>query len=170
MLPNGLILTLDMALVGLSEQTQREYPVSQTQYAWCVLGMFREDVIFVPGLARALPSPSLSHHWPLAKWRFLWLYKKAVRHARRGHTVQSAVNLERAMHVLIDMACPVHAKFVGHYLRDPYERYVDAHAQELVAMALPVLEALDGKLTLSGLITLIAHVARREAADLTQSP
>ena len=74
------------------------------------------------------------------------------------------------MHVLIDMACPVHAKPAVHYLRDPYERYVDAHAQELAAMALPALEAQADQLTLSGLITLITHAARREAADLTQSP
>jgi hypothetical protein len=132
--------------------------------------MFREDVIFIPGLARAFPSPSLSHLWPLAKMRFALLYRQAVKRARRGEAVQSAVYLGRAMHVLIDMACPVHAQAVAHYLRDPYERYVDTHAQELATMPLPTLPATLEKASVTEIIALIAHASRSETADLTQSP
>jgi putative flavoprotein involved in K+ transport len=165
-LPNGLILCLDLALrrAATAERPGRE------RYAALVLGLFREDVILVPGLGIALPSPSLGHIYPLSRRHCAALFREAVRAARSGDRLRGDFLLGRALHVLIDMACPTHAQAVSHYLTDPFELAVDARAEELAKLPLPELPEAVRAGPVERLIDSLAGAARREHADGTKSP
>jgi hypothetical protein len=171
MLPNGILLSLDMAIAGEADSVV----IDRQQYALCLLGLFREDVVVWPNIGRLFPQitfPSLSigHLWPWSKLRFVMLYNRAVLMAQQGKTQQSHYMLGRALHVLIDMACPVHAHPVWHYLRDPYERYVDFHATELAQLPLPVINLDPRRDTSLKMVTGMARASKQELADATQSP
>jgi hypothetical protein len=153
-LPNGLIVALDLAVGGR---------VAPSRYAAFALGILREDVALVPGLG-ALPSPSLGHIYPRARRRCAALCRAAA--AERGPR-GADVLVGRALHVLLDMACPAHAQNVWHHLRDPFERYVDAHAAELAGLPVPPLPACDGP---EALVDSLAAEARAVRADRRQTP
>ncbi len=166
MLPNGLILVLDMALGPRATATE----VGRARYASLVLGVLREDVVFVPGTAWTLPNPSLGHVWPRARGRCAKLFDRALAKAGAGESLASVAELGRAVHVLADMACPVHAQAVWHYLRDPFERCVDAAASDLRRLPVP---ELDSQLRVQGaeaLVDSLAGAAQEEEADTTQTP
>lgn len=167
MLPNGLILCLEMAL-GPRAATSR---ADRERSAALVLGMFREDICILPGIGWSMPSPSLGHLYPRSRQRCETLFEAAVDAARAGEPLRGALWLGRALHVLIDMACPAHAQAVAHSLREPFEVYVEAHAAELADCPmpeLPVLLAQEG--TPSELVESLASAARREQVDGTSSP
>jgi putative flavoprotein involved in K+ transport len=165
MLPNGLILCLDRALAPEAVASHSE----RQRYAALVLGMFREDIKLAHGLGLSLPSPSLGHFYPLSRRHCAGLFRRAVEAARAGRPLRGAFLLGRALHVLIDMACPAHAQFVAHPLRDPYELHVDAHAAELAELPVPELPGLAWARP-GHIIDSLAGAARREPADATQTP
>ncbi len=166
MLPKGLILCLDLGLgpeaVGTTE--------GRARYAAMILGMFREDVLLLPGMRRALPSPSLRHSYPRSRQYCGQLFDGAVAAGRAGEPVRGAFLLGRALHVLIDMACPVHAQGVAHYLDEPFERHVDAAAEDLASLPVPALSAHVAEGGPQALVDSLAGAARREIADTTKSP
>lgn len=170
MLPNGLIAILDMALNKSIADTE----LGRTKYALYILGMFREDVVYIPPLSKAFPSPSRGHIWPNARTHFAKLYSEAVQigqcatQSELERTLSGAYALGRALHVLIDMACPAHANATWHYLNDPFERYVDAQAGELTKLSVPKLPlAFESA---ESLIESLATSAQTELSDLTQTP
>jgi len=169
MLPNGIVLTLDMAL----QQGEAWGEDESLLHSMLLLGLFREDIALIPlpfGRSLSFPSLSLGHLWPMSKWRFSYLYKKSIRLARKKRRAQSYYYLGRSLHVLVDMACPVHAHPVCHYLRDPYERYVEYHAQALKQLPVPDVAKEGASVSISSYITALATQARLEQADRTQSP
>ncbi len=101
MLPNGLIVALDLAVGGR---------VEPARYAALALGILREDVVLLPGVG-AVPSPSPGHIYPRSRRRCAKLFHAAAR-APAGRS--GDMLLGRALHVLLDMACPVHAQKVWH--------------------------------------------------------
>ena len=144
MLPNGLIACLDMAL--------GERALAPERRAALVLGLFREDVWLLGPLAG--PNPSLGHIWPLARRRFAALCRDAD---RAGDGLAGDVVAGRALHVLFDMACPPHARAIPHSTRDPYERYVDAHAARLARLPIPEVAPRSP----AELVTSLARAAQR---------
>ncbi len=164
MLPNGLMVTLELALGADAE------PGLLTALT---LGMFREDVVMLPGIA--LPSPSFGHIYPRSRARCGRLFARAVATARVRGRLAGAFDLGRAVHVLTDMACPAHALAVAHYLHDPFERWVESHAAELAELPVPALP--DGVAVAAAvtgapaaLVDSLAGAARRHAVDRTQLP
>jgi hypothetical protein len=162
MLPNGLIVVLDLALGTAAVDSE----AARARYAAFVLGILREDVVLVPGLARALPSPSPGHLWPRSRRRCADLFDRAV---AEPDPLAADVVLGRALHVLIDMACPVHAQAVWHTLRDPFERYVDVHAAELAALPVPDLAPWVAAAGPAALVDSLAAAARSVRADRRQT-
>lgn len=139
---NGFITVIDMALA------QQPHPLLVRYRDALVLGCFREDVWFVGGIDAVIQNPSLSHFsragvpggfvpWltPDAGARTEKLGRKAVREFSQGRVASAMVQLGRAAHLLIDMACPVHAQGIAHG-SDPFEWCVEAMGEEL--RALPV--------------------------------
>ncbi|MCC6999232.1 MAG: hypothetical protein IT370_31765 [Deltaproteobacteria bacterium] len=164
MLPSGLLVTLELALGPEAE------PAVLTALT---LGMFREDVVMLPGLA--LQSPSFGHLYPRSRARCSRLFARAVATARTRGTLAGAFDLGRAVHVLTDMACPAHALAVPHYLHDPFERWVERHVAELAELPVPALPAgVAVAAAATGapavLVDSLAAAARRHAVDRTQLP
>jgi hypothetical protein len=152
-LPNGLVLVTDLALGGR---------LPPERFAALVVGILREDVFLAFG--RAYPSPSPGHIYPRSRRRVRRLFEAAL---SEPAPLAADVALGRALHVLIDMACPVHAQAVWHYLRDPFERYVDTHAAELAALPVPDPPADDDPVAL---VDSLAGAARAVRADGRQTP
>lgn len=166
MLPLGLVVTLDLAVGPAGSRTPRR----RERYAAMILGMFREDVLCLPVLDRVSISPSLRHHYPHSRRYCARFVDEALTEARGGRDVQGAFLLGRALHVLIDMACPVHAQAALHYLDDPFERHVDAHIAALGRLAVPPLPAGVREGSIEGVVDSLAGAARREKADRTRTP
>jgi hypothetical protein len=152
-LPNGLIVALDLAVGGR---------VAPSRYAAFTVGLLREDVVMVAGVA--VPSPSPGHIYPRSRRRCARLFAAAK---IEPDAARADVLLGRALHVLLDMACPAHAQNVWHYLRDPFERYVDAHAAELAALPVAPPPPWQGP---EALIDSLAGAARAVRADRRQTP
>jgi hypothetical protein len=106
-----------------------------------VLGAIREDVWIIGG--KIWEHASFSHFWgdrvgggfipliyPGAPWKAQRYFEKAVRFGKAGQTAKAMVQLGRASHLLIDMACPVHARRVPHWT-DGYEWYIDGNTELL---------------------------------------
>ena len=134
---NGFITTIDMALA------RNAHPLLVRYREALILGCFREDVWFVGGIDAVLQNPSLSHFcrarvsggfipWLTsdAGARSEKLGRRALRELSRGRVASAMVQLGRAVHPLIDMACPVHAQGVAHG-NDPFEWCVEAMSEEL---------------------------------------
>jgi hypothetical protein len=170
---NGFIVVVDKALEALGE------PLVQRHRDAILMGAFREDVCFLGGSGAVIPSASMTHFlrpgWPGGFIPFLWqdaaqrarmFYDRAVREHRAGRQAAAFVQLGRATHPLIDMACPVHAQGVAHR-SDPYEWNVEAMAKELRALpAAPFPSASSVEAIVRGLA---AH-GQRFTADKTTSP
>jgi hypothetical protein len=163
MLPNGHIACLDMALGPDATATCRR----RQRYAALLLGILREDVLLLP-LGYSLPNPSFDHFYPWSRRRCAKLFRAAVQAGANGRPLRGAFLLGGAIHIIIDMACPSHAKGVVHMLEDPYEIYVDAHSAELARLPVPELPELAAAGP-TAIIDSIARAARREDADLTKS-
>jgi hypothetical protein len=138
-----------------------------------VLGALREDVAYVPGLPRPIEHWSPSHFWepghaggfvpwwPGARWA---ADRKLARAVRRGATAAGFVELGRAAHLVVDMACPVHVHRVLHDT-DGYEWFVEAHVDELGALPVP---AVPRARRASELVESLARFTHRFPADRTQ--
>ncbi|APV50698.1 hypothetical protein BWI17_14000 [Betaproteobacteria bacterium GR16-43] len=142
---NGFLVAIDGAL------SQMGNPSLARHRDALVLGCFREDVWYLRGIGAVTQNPSLDHFCRRdRRGGFIpWitrdagactekLARRAVRAWRSGRVAQALVDLGRAAHPVIDMACPVHAQGVAHG-DDPYEWRVEAMAQEL--RRLPAAEA-----------------------------
>jgi len=169
---NGFMVVIDMALAHLDE------PLLRRQRDALILGAFREDVCFLPGAGLVFQSPSLTHFarrgvpggfipylWPGAGQRARKFFDRALREMRAGRPSAAFVQLGRAAHPLIDMACPVHAQGVAH-TTDPFEWCVEAMGEELRRLAVPDVQARTVEEIVSGM----ARCAQGFAADKTNSP
>lgn len=164
MLPIGHLLCLERALATMPEEARRE-----RRLASFLLGTFRDDVMVIPSLGISFESPSLSHFYPLARDRCAWLAEHAIDLGKARKTPASDYMLGRALHLMIDLACPVHAQGVVHYLDDPFETFVEANAHELAELPIPESPDLIGKPP-RALAASLAEAARRMGADATKSP
>jgi hypothetical protein len=137
---NGFMTVIDMALA------RQPHPLLTRYRNALVLGCFREDVWFVGGIDAVVQNPSLSHFcrararggfvpWltPDAGARTEKLGRRALQEFSQRRVASSMVQLGRALHPLIDMACPVHAQGVAHG-NDPFEWCVEAMSEELRAL------------------------------------
>jgi len=170
---NGFIVVVDKALEALAE------PVVQRHRDAILMGAFREDVCFLGRSGMVIPSASMTHFlrpgWPGGFIPFVWqdaaqrarmFYDRAVREHREGRQASAFVQLGRAVHPLIDMACPVHAQGVAHK-SDPYEWNVEAMAKEL--RALPAAPFSSGN-SVEAIVRGLAACGQRFSADKTTSP
>lgn len=169
---NGFMIVIDMALEQVGE------PVLRRHRDAIVMGAFREDVCFLPGAGLVFQSPSLTHFarrgipggfiplvWPDAARRARKFFDRAVLEQQRGRQTSAFVQLGRAVHPLIDMACPVHAQGVAHST-DPYEWCIEAMGGELRRAAPCPMEGRE----VEGLVHGMAAFAQTFAADKTNSP
>jgi hypothetical protein len=140
---NGLQLVIRLALRTLDR------PQLTRHQDALVLGAIREDIVYQPR------KQKIREHWSLSHFsgRYLgggfipWLtasaphkaqqyFDRALAAQRDGLQARALVLLGMASHLLIDMACPVHASRVAH-LTDGYEWYVEAHCAQLAALPVP---------------------------------
>ncbi|MES2017973.1 MAG: zinc dependent phospholipase C family protein [Pseudomonadota bacterium] len=115
-----------------------------------VLGAIREDIIYLPRKKKIWEHWSLSHF----SGRYLgggfipFLTTSAPRRAQHyvdlavqawhdGQPARAYVCLGMASHLVIDMACPVHASRVAH-MNDGYEWYVEGNCPQLAALPFEV--------------------------------
>jgi hypothetical protein len=141
---NGLQLVIRLAARKLGE------PLFDRFEDALVLGAIREDVVW---LGR---KKQIWEHWSLSHFagRHLGggfipvLTRSAPRKAqnyfdlalvawRKGDQARAFVQLGMASHLLVDMACPVHASRVAH-LTDGYEWFVEANCARLAALPFQV--------------------------------
>jgi hypothetical protein len=169
---NGFMVVIDMALAELDEPLLRRHRDA------IIMGAFREDVCFLAGTGVVLQSASLTHFqrrglpggfipfvWPDAAQRARKFYDRALRDAAYDRQASAFVQLGRAAHPLIDMACPVHAQGVAH-TTDPFEWCVEAMGDELRRLPVPVVPGAD----VEDLVHGMARFAQGFAADKTTSP
>ena len=137
---NGFMTVIDMALA------RRAHPLLVRYRDALVLGCFREDVWFIGGIDAVVQNPSLSHFcrarvrggfipWltPDAGARTQKLAGRALQEFAQGRVASAMVQLGRALHPLVDMACPVHAQGIAHG-NDPFEWCVEVMGDELRAL------------------------------------
>jgi len=173
-LTNGQALIIDMAVRALDHPLARRYREA------LVLGALREDSGFVPGTRVVYESLSLTHFYrpgmpgglvpfvtPGPRRRADRFFARAVAAYGRGQAAAAFVELGRALHLLADMACPVHAQRVVHFVSDPYEWYVESHASEL--RELPVAAVGDAERA-STLVESLCRFTQSYPADRTHSP
>ena len=171
---NGLSLIISMATRELNDPVINRYEKA------IILGSFREDVWYIPGLKGVIEHLSLSHFYgsglPGGFFPFLWpgarskanrFFAKAVRNYRAGDTASAFVQLGRAAHLLSDMACPVHVHRVVHD-NDPYEWYVEGNRGKL--MALPTVHVKVAPKRASDLIEGLSAFTETFLPDGTTSP
>ena len=143
MLPNGHYHIIDRAVHALEDPLFARFKKA------LILGTFFEDKGYVRALDWVLPTFSLSHFYkpglpggyvpfltPGAPSRAEKFHRRAVRDAREGRQAAAFVNLGRACHLLVDMACPTHASRQAH-ATDPYEWWVEANWRDLAELPLP---------------------------------
>lgn len=170
---NGFMVVVDKALETLAE------PLLQRHRDAILMGAFREDVCFLGRGGMVIPSASMTHFlrpgWPGGFIPFVWqdaaqrtrmFFDRAVREHRQGRQASAFVQLGRATHPLIDMACPVHAQGIAHK-SDPFEWNVEAMAGEL--RRLPAV-AFSSKDNVEAIVRGLAAFGQRFAADKTTSP
>jgi hypothetical protein len=138
---NGFLLTIDRALA------QAANPLLTRHRDAIVLGCFREDVWYVPLLGAVVQNPSLDHFararlpGGFVPWltrdagdRAQALGSRAVRAMRERRLPRAMVELGRAAHAVIDMACPVHAQGKLHG-SDAFEWCVEAMSERIAGLA-----------------------------------
>jgi hypothetical protein len=161
MLGNGLLVVLDMALEAR--------PMAGDRYLSLMLGMFREDVLLLPGGLGGYANPNPGHLWPFAPRALERFFSRAMAAKREGKELRAYYLLGRATHILIDMACPAHARHVWHHMRDPFERCVEGRAGRLAEAPVP---GLPREVREGGPVAWaesLAQAARRERTDGTQT-
>lgn len=168
---NGLALVINKGVEQLGD------PWVSVHRRAMILGAIREDVVAVPGTGRVVEHLSPSHFfkpplpggfipflWPGARYKAKRYFARACREEREGRSASAFVQLGRAAHLLIDMACPVHVHRKLH-LDDHFEWYVDAHRGELEALPIPEIEPVGDVVAL---ITQMAAFTAQFPADGTQ--
>jgi hypothetical protein len=171
---NGQRVVLDMAIRALGHPLVTRYRPA------LVLGALREDVWYVPLVGAVLDRPSLTHFYrpglpgglvplltPGPRWRADRLFVRAVERYRAGRPAAAFVQLGRAVHLLTDMACPVHAQRTVHMISDSFEWYVEGHAGALESLPVP---AVAVRRRASELVEDLARQTQRFPSDTTNSP
>lgn len=115
-----------------------------------VLGAIREDIVYLKRKKTIREHWSLTHFsgahlgggfipWLTASApaRAQALFERAVQAWRSGDPARAFVQLGMASHLLIDMACPVHAARVAH-MNDGYEWFVEANGARLAGLPFQV--------------------------------
>ncbi len=174
MLWNGQRIVVDMAVRTLA------HPLTTRYRAALVLGALREDVGYLPGLGSVFECLSITHFYrpglpggfiPFLsagpRWRANRLVARAVAEYRAGRSASAFVRLGRAIHLLTDMACPVHARRVVHLIDDPFEWYVEGNAPALEKLPVP---PVPDRACASELVDELARHTQRFAPDKTNSP
>lgn len=169
---NGLYVVARLAARDL------DHPLVHRYERALVLGSLREDVWWIPGLRVVFEHFSFSHFYrpglPGGLVPFLWpgprlkadrFFRLAVREARAGRTASGFVQLGRVVHLLADMACPVHAHRSPHET-DPFEWWVEGNKARL--LELPVPHVPDARRA-SDLIESLARATQSHASDDTNT-
>ncbi|MBI3557134.1 MAG: hypothetical protein HY074_12795 [Deltaproteobacteria bacterium] len=171
---NGLSLIISMATRELNDPLINHYEKA------IILGAFREDVWYIPGVKSVIEHLSLSHFYgsglPGGFFPFLWpgaraksnrFHARAVNHFRAGNKAAAFVQLGRAAHLLADMACPVHVHRVVHET-DPYEWFIEGNRARL--LALPAVRSQTEPKRASDLIEAMSRFTESFESDKTNSP
>jgi len=145
-----------------------------------VLGALREDVGYIPGAGIVFPCLSFTHFYkpglPGGLVPFLTLGPRrrantlvagAVQEYASGRTASAFVRLGHAVHLLVDMACPVHSHRTVHLIDDPYEWYVEGNAAELRGLSVT---PWPDRSRPSDLVEELARYAQAFEPDGTHSP
>jgi hypothetical protein len=115
----------------------------RAHYDALLLGNLREDVYKFPFLRMFMLGKGLTHYYrpggwwgvfplvPSAPTRSNWLFDRGVRFYRSGQPAHGVFCLGRAVHLLSEMAAPVHAQMVLHWRGDPFEMYLERNARTL---------------------------------------
>lgn len=173
MFANGHRLLMDRALDAHGKPPH---------YDALLLGNLREDVYKFPKMRRFMLGKGLTHYYrpgragglwffvPSAPRRTQWLFDRAVRLQRAGRARDAAFALGRAIHLLSEMAAPVHSSVVLHWYGDPFELYVEQHARELRRLPLPELPAEAARAQSAAELThLLAVHAQQFPCDRTRN-
>src|SRR5262245_1977581 len=172
MLTNGQAVVIDMAVAAVADPLPRRYSRA------LLLGALREDSGCLPVLNVVYPYLSVTHFYKPGlpggfvpfltagpRLRSNTFLRRAVARYRAAQPASAFVELGRCLHLLIDMGCPVHAQRVAH-LTDPYEWYVESHAQALRELPVPCVPDRDEA---SQLVESLSGFAQAFPADRTNS-
>ena len=170
---NGFIVVIDLALKEINDSMLNAYRKT------LILGAFRENVYFTPGLDLVTLNPSLSHFyhprlpggiipfvWPGPKAMGNFHFRKSIKKFLAGKKAAAFVQLGRVSHLLTDMACPVHAQSVFHST-DPFEWAVESMKDELLHSSIPS-TCFDS--SVSSLIGSLARFTQDFQAEKTNNP
>jgi len=170
MLSNGLYVVIDTAVRAVN------HPMATRHRKTLIFGAFREDSGVLPVLKIVYPYLSLTHFYrpglpgglipfllPGARLRCSRFFGRAVLEYKKRREASAFIHLGRAMHFLIDMACPVHAQRVMH-TRDPYEWAVEAGFAELRRLPAVPVERHESP---AGIVESMACYTQRFPADGT---
>lgn len=173
MLPNGMAVAVRMAADSLRD------PIVDRWREAILLGALRENTLYVPGLrilwnhwsfghftGRWLPGGFVPLVWPGPARKANVFFRRARRLLRQGRPAAAFVTIGRAIHLLADMACPVHVHRTVHEMTDPFEWWVEAHAREIGALPLP---AIPPPRRPSDLVAGMAALTRRFRPDGTST-
>lgn len=168
---NGFVLVLGRAAEEVNDPELLRYREAM------ILGAIREDVSYLAPFDWLFEHLSLSHFykpplpggffpllWPGARYKTEQYFARALREHRAGRTAAAYVQLGRAAHLLVDMACPVHVQRALHQ-SDLFEWYVDTNLTELRALPLPPIKRCD---TATEIIHQMASFTAQFPADHTQ--
>jgi hypothetical protein len=134
-------------------------------------GSADEDVHIVPLLRWRLQSWGLSHTYRPGRSRGELLAPSALERSRRllarALAHDSAHDLGRIAHLLVDAAVPARTRGVWHIFGDPLESWAEEHVSELAALGVaPIPEASSLDEIFQGL----AALSSRYPADGTKTP
>jgi hypothetical protein len=172
MLANGLMIVVNGAVEAAGHAEPRYYRDA------LLLGALREDVRRAPLRKRVYEHLSFTHFsgrfLPGGFIPLLWagpgamadrFFDRAVAKGRAGERAAAYVQLGRALHLLSDMACPVHAQRVIHET-DPYEWLVESEAPRLGRLPVPPPPRASRP---SELVAAMAALSQARRADATRS-
>jgi zinc dependent phospholipase C len=170
---NGLKLVIDMAVKKVN------HPLFNSYQDAIILGSIREDILFVPGLNKIFEHVSLSHFtgkylrggfiplvYPGASFKTKYFFKKSLNRYRQNKKALSMVLLGRASHLIIDMACPVHATRTPH-LDDGYEWVVEKNYLNLSELPFEIPNHFS---TSNDIVKSLARWTQRFEPDRTHHP
>lgn len=172
MLTGGQFLVIDMAARAV------DHPLVRRHRRALVLGAFREDSGYLAGFDVVYEYLSFTHFYrpglpggfvPFVtagpRRRADRFFRRAVAAYGEGREAAAFLELGRALHLLVDMACPVHAQRVVH-VSDPFEWYVESHAAEL---GQPPAGPVADRPRASELIESLSHFTQAYPADRTHN-
>jgi hypothetical protein len=104
---------------------------------------------------------------PSAPRRSNWLFEKGIQLYSEGRHRDGLFWLGRTVHLLSEMAAPVHAQVVLHWRGDPFEMYIEKNARGLRKLPLPPIP--EGAETAGELAHALAVYCQRFPCDRTNN-